>query len=183
MCLLSGEHTNAFIRCLRQSGGTQITRPAHLRDYPSRDVQDGDGAAFETLAYESIDVALPHHRRQELVLVEYPGDESDWPATPGDLRQARHGHISGERALVLMPPTTKRISTLTSSDARGEPTPIKSTSTVLHPHDALAIRYVQAAQDARARAGVAGHLLLLRSRFPRATSVWSASSRCSHSAR
>jgi hypothetical protein len=103
-----GEHTNAFIRCLRQSGGTQITRPVQLRDYPSRDVQDGDGAAFGTLAYESIDVALPHHRRRELVLVEYPGDESDWPATPGDLlRQARHGHISGERALVLMPPTNE----------------------------------------------------------------------------
>jgi hypothetical protein len=101
-----GEHTRAFIRCLRQSDGTQITRPAQLRDYPSRDVRDGVGAAFATLAYESIDVALPRHRRRELVLVEYPGDESDWPATAAALlRQARRGHIRGERALVLMPST------------------------------------------------------------------------------
>jgi hypothetical protein len=102
------EHTNAFIRCLRQSGGTQITRPAQLRGYPSRDVQDGGGAAFETLAYESVDVALPGHRRQELVLVAYPNDHSDWPASAGDLlRQARRGHVVGERALVLMPPTNE----------------------------------------------------------------------------
>jgi hypothetical protein len=98
------DHTDAFVTCLRQSGGTLITRPAQLRGYPSRDVQDGDGAAFDTLAYESIDVALPG-RRQELVLVEHPGDLWGSPATAADLlRQARRGQARG-RALLLMPPT------------------------------------------------------------------------------
>src|SRR5581483_4692767 len=54
---------------------------------------------------------------------------------------------------------------------------------VFHAHDALAIGCAQAAEDAVALACVAGHLVLLRSRFPRAISVCRASSRCSHKAR
>jgi hypothetical protein len=101
------DHTEAFVECLRQSGGTLITRPAQLRGYPSRDVQDGDGAAFATLAYESIDVALPGHR-QELVLVERPGDLGGSPGSAAELlRQARRGDARG-RALVLMRPTKEQ---------------------------------------------------------------------------
>src|SRR5205823_5892970 len=54
---------------------------------------------------------------------------------------------------------------------------------VFHAHDALAICRSQATQDAAAPTCVAGHLVLLRSRFPRAISVCRASSRCSHKAR
>ena len=50
-------------------------------------------------------------------------------------------------------------------------------------HGALAVHRSQAAQDAGAPTCVAGHLVLLRSRFPRATSACRASSRCSHKAR
>jgi hypothetical protein len=53
---------------------------------------------------------------------------------------------------------------------------------VLHAHDALAVCRAQPAQDAGARRCAAGHEVLLRSRFPRATSVCRASSRCSHRA-
>src|ERR1700733_13681624 len=38
---------------------------------------------------------------------------------------------------------------------------------VFHAHDALAVRRAQAAQDARARTCVAGHLMLPRARLPR----------------
>ncbi|HEX2551388.1 MAG TPA: pseudouridine synthase, partial [Nocardioidaceae bacterium] len=54
---------------------------------------------------------------------------------------------------------------------------------VLHAHDALPVLFSQSPQDAGASGRVARHLALLRSRFPRATSVCSASSRCSHRAR
>jgi hypothetical protein len=54
---------------------------------------------------------------------------------------------------------------------------------VFDTHDALAVCRSQGAQDAGARTCVASHLVLLRSRFPRAISVCRASSRCSHKAR
>src|SRR5579863_540179 len=54
---------------------------------------------------------------------------------------------------------------------------------VLDAHDALAFCRSQAAQEAGAPACVAGHLVPLRSRFPRAISVCRASIRCCHRAR
>jgi hypothetical protein len=55
---------------------------------------------------------------------------------------------------------------------------------VLHTHDTLAVRHAQGAHDAVARGRVAVHVVLLRSRLPRAASVYRASrTRVSRSAR
>jgi hypothetical protein len=47
---------------------------------------------------------------------------------------------------------------------------------ILDPHDTIAVGRSQAAQDAGSRVRAAGHVVLLRSRFPRAISVCRASS-------
>jgi hypothetical protein len=103
------DNTVLFIRCLEEEGGQQVTSPSHLAGYSSKGVEQGSGAALDSVSYSTIDVTVGNgDRRRALVFVDYVRDEPASVPLPEPaelLRRARHG-ATGMRALVLMPPAT-----------------------------------------------------------------------------
>jgi hypothetical protein len=99
------DHTAMFVQCLQQRGGEVITAGAQLDGYPDEDVQQGVGAALESVSYFTIDAPVRGERRRALVFVaDLHGatPTSPMPEAAELLRRARRG-TARVRALVLMP--------------------------------------------------------------------------------
>ena len=99
------DNTGLFVRCLKESGGRQISAPAQLAGYTPADARPGVGAALESVSYFTIEIGAGHGgRRRALVFVETPRDEPASVPLPEPaelLRRARNGEAA-VRALVLM---------------------------------------------------------------------------------
>jgi hypothetical protein len=62
------DHTAMFVRCLQDRGGEVIKAGAQLDGYPDADLQQGVGAALDSVSYFSIE-APRGDGRQSLVFV------------------------------------------------------------------------------------------------------------------
>ena len=98
------DRTPELVRCLERHGGDRITRLSELDRFPSSDPQYGTGYWLESIAFDSIDVAVGDGDvRRSLVFVWSPGSEGSRSHTASDgLRRARSGQ-DGASVIIAMP--------------------------------------------------------------------------------
>ena len=100
----ASDRTPELVRCLERHGGVRITRLSELDRFPSSDPQYGTGYSLESIAFDSIDVAVGDGDvRRSLVFVSHPGSEGtrSYAASDG-LRRARSGQ-EGASVMIAMP--------------------------------------------------------------------------------